>query len=79
MPFLDWVIKAQAQRTTAGVPYRLLQFQTAHGDPEAETLLIRGDNGVVQKVTFFGNTGNSIFGRFAYDSADGHPKSDTRV
>jgi adenine-specific DNA-methyltransferase len=44
MPFLDWVNKAQAQRTTADVPYHLLQFQSAHGDPESENLLIQGDN-----------------------------------
>lgn len=44
MPFLDWVNKAQAQRATADVPYHLLQFQSAHGDPAAENLLIQGDN-----------------------------------
>lgn len=44
MPFLDWVNKAQAQQTTADVPYHLLQFQSAHGDPAADNLLIQGDN-----------------------------------
>jgi hypothetical protein len=44
MPFLDWVNKAQAQRVAADVPYHLLQFQSAHGDPSAENLLIQGDN-----------------------------------
>ncbi len=44
MPFLDWVNKAQAQRTAAEVPYHLLQFQSAHGDAAAENLLIQGDN-----------------------------------
>lgn len=44
MPFLDWVNKAQAQRTTADVPYHLLQFQSAHGDLQSENLLIQGDN-----------------------------------
>ncbi len=44
MPFLDWVNKAQAQRTTADVPYHLLQFQSAHGDAAADNLLIQGDN-----------------------------------
>jgi len=44
MPFLDWVNKAQAQRATAEVPYHLLQFQSAHGDPAADNLLIQGDN-----------------------------------
>lgn len=44
MPFLDWVNKAQAQRTTADVPYHLLHFQSAHGDAAADNLLIQGDN-----------------------------------
>ncbi|MBU0750852.1 MAG: site-specific DNA-methyltransferase [Gammaproteobacteria bacterium] len=44
MPFLDWVNKAQAQRATADVPYHLLEFQSAHGDADAENLLIQGDN-----------------------------------
>lgn len=44
MPFLDWVNKAQAQHSVADVPYHLLQFQSAHGDPAAENLLIQGDN-----------------------------------
>jgi adenine-specific DNA-methyltransferase len=44
MPFLDWVNKAQAQRTATGVPYHLLQFESAHGDAAAENLLIQGDN-----------------------------------
>jgi hypothetical protein len=30
--------------------------------------------GVVQKVTFLGNTDNVNFGWFVYDSTDGHPK-----
>ncbi|MBI4742987.1 MAG: site-specific DNA-methyltransferase [Betaproteobacteria bacterium] len=44
MPFLDWVNKAQAQRAAAGVPYHLLQFESAHGDADAENLLVQGDN-----------------------------------
>lgn len=44
MPFLDWVNKAQAQQATADVPYHLLEFQSAHGDANAENLLIQGDN-----------------------------------
>jgi adenine-specific DNA-methyltransferase len=44
MPFLDWVNKAQAQRSAAEVPYHLLQFESAHGDTNAENLLIQGDN-----------------------------------
>ncbi len=30
--------------------------------------------GVVQKVTFLGNTDHLNFGWFTYDSTDGHPK-----
>lgn len=44
MPFLDWINKPQAQRATAEVPYHLLEFRSAHGDPQAENLLIQGDN-----------------------------------
>ncbi len=33
-----------------------------------------GFAGVVQKVTFLGNTDNANFEWFAYDSTDGHPK-----
>ena len=44
MPFLDWVNKAQSQRATADVPYHLLDFQSVHGEQDAENLLIQGDN-----------------------------------
>ncbi len=44
MPFLDWVNKNQAVGGTAEVPYHLLQFQTSHGDVEAENMFIHGDN-----------------------------------
>jgi adenine-specific DNA-methyltransferase len=44
MPFLDWVNKAQATQVAAAVPYHLLEFQSAHGDGNAENLLIQGDN-----------------------------------
>jgi len=39
MPFLDWVNKAQAQRTTADAPFHLLQFQSAHGDSQSKKLI----------------------------------------
>lgn len=44
MPFLDWVNKAQATQVAAVVPYHLLEFQSAHGDGNAENLLIQGDS-----------------------------------
>lgn len=44
MPFLDWVNKAQAVSVAASVPYHLLNFESAHGDPSADNMLIQGDN-----------------------------------
>ena len=44
MPFLDWVNKTQAVKSTAEVPYRLLQFHSAYGAATSENLLIQGDN-----------------------------------
>jgi adenine-specific DNA-methyltransferase len=44
MPLLDWVNKAQAVEAASKVPYRLLQFRSAHGDESADNLLIQGDN-----------------------------------
>ncbi len=44
MPTLDWLNKAQALKTAAQVPYRLLEPQSVHGDPAADNWLIQGDN-----------------------------------
>lgn len=44
MPLLDWVNKTQAVQAAAHVPYHLLRCEAAHGDPNAENLLIQGDN-----------------------------------
>lgn len=44
MPFLEWVNKAQAVRNTATVPYHLLRFESSHGEPAADNMLIQGDN-----------------------------------
>mgnify|MGYP000196207298 CR=1 FL=1 len=44
MPFLDWVNKAQAVTVAGNVPYHLLNFESAHGDPSADNMLIQGDN-----------------------------------
>ena len=44
MPFLDWVNKAQAVSVAGAVPYHLLNFESAHGDPASENLLIQADN-----------------------------------
>jgi adenine-specific DNA-methyltransferase len=44
MPFLDWVNKAQAVQAAGQVPYHLLNFESQHGDPAADNLLIQGDN-----------------------------------
>jgi adenine-specific DNA-methyltransferase len=44
MPLLDWVNKTQAVQAAAHVPYHLLRYEAAHGDADAENLLIQGDN-----------------------------------
>lgn len=44
MPTLDWLNKAQALKTAAQVPYRLLEPQSVHGDPATDNWLIQGDN-----------------------------------
>lgn len=44
MPFLEWVNKAQAVTVAGTVPYHLLNFEAAHGEPAADNLVIQGDN-----------------------------------
>ncbi len=44
MPILDWLHKAHAVKTATQVPYRLLNAESAHGDPTADNWLIQGDN-----------------------------------
>ncbi len=44
MPFLDWVNKTQAVTVAGTVPYHLLNFESAHGDVNADNLLVQGDN-----------------------------------
>lgn len=44
MPLLDWLHKSHAVRAAAGVPYRLLNAESVHGDPAADNWLIQGDN-----------------------------------
>jgi hypothetical protein len=39
MPFLDWVNKAQAQRTTAAFRCHLPQFLPAHGESQSIQLI----------------------------------------
>jgi len=42
MPLLDWLHKKQAVTAAARVPYRLLNAESAHGDPGADNWLIQG-------------------------------------
>jgi len=63
MPFLDWVNKAQAQRTSADVPYRLLQFQSAHGDPAADNLLILAGRGAAARSRYHLQAGSHGYQR----------------
>ncbi len=44
MPYLEWTNKSKALADVADVPYHLLRFERGYGDPDADNLLIRGDN-----------------------------------
>ena len=46
MPKLDWLTRSEDEKTAAHVPYRLLEAVPEHsyGDPNAENMLIQGDN-----------------------------------
>lgn len=46
MPILNWLNKDEAVRAAQNVPYRLLEGvpELSHGDPEADNMLIQGDN-----------------------------------
>jgi len=46
MPILHWLNDEEARKTSSRVPYRLLEADEtlSYGDPNAENLLIRGDN-----------------------------------
>jgi adenine-specific DNA-methyltransferase len=47
MPLLDWLHKNQAVTAASGVPYRLLNAESAHGQIDAgaaDNWLIQGDN-----------------------------------
>ena len=46
MPKLDWLTRSEDEKVAARVPYRLLEAVPEHsyGDPNAENMLIQGDN-----------------------------------
>lgn len=44
MPTLDWLDREQAMRGVNGLPFRLLESVSAHGELDAGNLLIHGDN-----------------------------------
>jgi adenine-specific DNA-methyltransferase len=46
MPKLDWLTRSEDEKTSARVPYRLLEAVPEHsyGDANAENILIQGDN-----------------------------------
>ncbi|NOH00501.1 MAG: site-specific DNA-methyltransferase [Anaerolineales bacterium] len=46
MPILHWLNDEEARKTSSRVPYRLLEADEtlSYGDPNAENMLIRGDN-----------------------------------
>jgi adenine-specific DNA-methyltransferase len=81
MPFLDWVNKAQAQQATADVPYHLLQFQSAHGDPAAENLLIQGDNLLALKalLPFYRGRVKCIYADLPFNTKQAFPDYDDKL
>jgi adenine-specific DNA-methyltransferase len=81
MPFLDWVNKAQAQRTTADVPYHLLQFQSAHGDPQSDNLLIQGDNLLALKalLPFYRGRVKCIYADPPFNTEQAFPDYDDKL
>ena len=46
MPILHWLNDEEARKTSSRVPYRLLEADEtlSYGDPNAENMLIQGDN-----------------------------------
>jgi len=81
MPFLDWVNKAQAQRTTADVPYHLLQFQSTHGDVAADNLLIQGDNLLALKalLPFYRGRVKCIYADPPFNTEQAFPDYDDKL
>lgn len=81
MPFLDWVNKAQAQRATADTPYHLLQFQSAHGDPQSENLLIQGDNLLALKalLPFYRGRVKCIYADPPFNTEQAFPDYDDKL
>jgi adenine-specific DNA-methyltransferase len=66
MPFLDWVNKNQAKKSTREVPYHLLKQESVHGDvsgANADNLLIQGDNLLALKalIPFYAGRVKCIF------------------
>ena len=52
MPILHWLNDEEARKTSNRVPYRLLEADEtlSYGDPNAENMLIQGDNLEVLKA-----------------------------
>lgn len=87
MPNLDWIGKAAVERHHREVPYRLLHCDrdASAGDPDAENILVRGDNlhGLKALLPFYGgcvkvayldppyNTGNE---KWVYNDAVNSPE-----
>lgn len=44
MPFLDWMGKAKVVSHHNDVPFRVLERRFVHGAPEADNMIIHGDN-----------------------------------
>jgi adenine-specific DNA-methyltransferase len=65
MPKLDWLTRSEDEKVSAHVPYRLLEAVPEHsyGDPNAENMLIQGDNLDALKalLPFYAGRVNCIF------------------
>jgi len=81
MPFLDWVNKTQAVRNAATVPYHLLQFSQGYGEPEANNMLIQGDNLLALKalLPFYRGQVKCIYADPPFNTEQAFPDYDDKL
>ena len=81
MPVLDWVNKTQAVREAATVPYHLLQFSQGYGEPNADNLLIQGDNLLALKalLPFYRGRVKCIYADPPFNTEQAFPDYDDKL
>ena len=81
MPYLEWVNKNHAKQAASAVPYRVLEFQSAHGDPATDNLLIRGDNLDALKalLPFYAGRVKCIYADPPFNTEQGFPDYDDKL